>query len=63
MERFQRNDTDDFACVQTGEQSVWAEIWRVDEEKLGGDIEQGMTWLPAEKQPEVSLARQVEARS
>lgn len=34
----------------------------MDDWKLGRDIEQERTWLPAEKQPKASLARQVEAR-
>lgn len=38
------------------------EIGRLDKEKLGKEVEQGMAWLQVEKHPEVSLARHVEAR-
>lgn len=62
MEGFQRNDTDQFARVQIEERSMWVKIGRLDKEKLGTEVEQGMAWLQAEKHPEVSLARNIEAR-
>lgn len=64
MGRFQRKETESFACVQIEKRSLLAEIGRSNEQKLAtlsGD-ERGMSWLPAEKHPELSLARQVEGR-
>lgn len=61
MERFQRNDTGNFACVQIEEQHMQVEIGRLNEEKLSNLSGSwgGMNWLQIEKHPEVSLAKQV----